>query len=60
MATLQTDGGVPFAVAHDYQHFRLLELPPELVQLLEAPDAPPSVPPPPACRLHTPTVLMQP
>jgi sister chromatid cohesion protein DCC1 len=50
MATQQNEGGVPFAVAHDYQHFRLLELPPELVQLLEAPDAPPSVPAPRAHR----------
>lgn len=32
--------GVPFAVAHDLQTFRLLELPPEIVDLLEAPDPP--------------------
>ena len=32
--------GVPFAVAHDLQTFRLLELPPEIVDLLDAPDPP--------------------
>ncbi|OAG08537.1 uncharacterized protein CC84DRAFT_1215025 [Paraphaeosphaeria sporulosa] len=40
MATQQNEGGVPFAVAHDFKSFRLLELPPELVQLLEAPNPP--------------------
>ncbi|KAF2451334.1 hypothetical protein P171DRAFT_492622 [Karstenula rhodostoma CBS 690.94] len=50
MAAQQDEGGVPFAVAHDFQTFRLLELPAELVQLLEAPNPPPlsikSLPPP--------------
>ncbi|KAF2708811.1 hypothetical protein K504DRAFT_502827 [Pleomassaria siparia CBS 279.74] len=40
MATQQNHGGVPFAIAHDMQHFRLLELPPEIVELLEAPNPP--------------------
>ncbi|KAJ4352368.1 uncharacterized protein N0V89_007716 [Didymosphaeria variabile] len=41
MATQQGEGGVPFAVAHELQNFRLLELPPEIVELLEAPNPPP-------------------
>ncbi|KAF1966142.1 hypothetical protein BU23DRAFT_331540 [Bimuria novae-zelandiae CBS 107.79] len=40
MATQQKDGGVPFAVTHELQSFRLLELPPEIVELLEAPNPP--------------------
>lgn len=40
MATQQNEGGVPFAVAHELRSFRLLELPPEIVELLEAPDPP--------------------
>lgn len=35
---------MPFAVAHDMQTFRLLELPPEIVDLLEAPNPPQYVP----------------
>ncbi|KAF9739822.1 hypothetical protein PMIN06_004897 [Paraphaeosphaeria minitans] len=50
MPTQQNERGVPFALAHDFQHFRLLELPPDLVQLLEAPNPPQlsikSLPPP--------------
>ncbi|KAL1597831.1 hypothetical protein SLS60_008318 [Paraconiothyrium brasiliense] len=41
MATQQGEGGVPFAVAHELQNFRLLELPSEIVELLEAPNPPP-------------------
>ncbi|KAJ4301784.1 hypothetical protein N0V90_003878 [Kalmusia sp. IMI 367209] len=40
MATQQNEGGVPFAVAHELQTFRLLELPPEIVELIEAPNPP--------------------
>ncbi|RAR15169.1 sister chromatid cohesion protein dcc1 [Stemphylium lycopersici] len=40
MATQQDHGGVPFSVAHEHQHFRLLELPPEIVDLIDAPDPP--------------------
>ena len=40
MATQQDEGGVPVAIAHEMQHFRLLELPPEIVALLEAPNPP--------------------
>lgn len=40
MATQQDEGGIPFAIAHHLQHFRLLELPPELVELIEAPNPP--------------------
>jgi sister chromatid cohesion protein DCC1 len=40
MATQQDQGGVPFAVAHDFQHFRLLELPAEIVELIDAPNPP--------------------
>jgi hypothetical protein len=40
MATQQDEGGVPFAMAHEMQQFRLFELPPELVELLDAPDPP--------------------
>lgn len=43
MAALQHDAGVPFAIAHDMQHFRLLELPPEIVELVDAPGPPPYV-----------------
>jgi sister chromatid cohesion protein DCC1 len=53
------DEGVPLSIAHDLSAFRLLELPPELVELLEAPNPPlyAAVPPPietvltPVCRL---------
>lgn len=31
---------MPFAIAHDLQHLRLLELPPDLVELLDAPNPP--------------------
>ncbi|KAF2855846.1 sister chromatid cohesion protein-like protein Dcc1 [Plenodomus tracheiphilus IPT5] len=41
MATQQEDGGVPFSIAHETQHFRLLELPPDVVELIEAPNPPP-------------------
>ncbi|KAF1955711.1 hypothetical protein CC80DRAFT_505043 [Byssothecium circinans] len=40
MATQQDQGGVPLAIAHDLQQFRLLELPPELVELIESPNPP--------------------
>lgn len=40
MATQQAQGGVPVSIAHDPQHFRLLELPPEIVELIEAPNPP--------------------
>ncbi|KAF1943040.1 hypothetical protein EJ02DRAFT_401403 [Clathrospora elynae] len=40
MATQQDEGGVPFAVAHEQQLFRLLELPPDIVELIEAPSPP--------------------
>jgi hypothetical protein len=40
MATQQDEGGVPFSVAHEQQHFRLLELPPEIVELIDAPNPP--------------------
>ncbi|CAA9964812.1 DUF2036 multi-domain protein [Pyrenophora teres f. maculata] len=40
MATQQDGGGVPLAIAHDQRHFRLLELPPDIVGLLDAPDPP--------------------
>ncbi|KAI1513015.1 hypothetical protein Ptr86124_008035 [Pyrenophora tritici-repentis] len=40
MATQQDDGGVPVAIAHEQQHFRLLELPPDIVGLLDASDRP--------------------
>jgi hypothetical protein len=40
MATQQEEAGVPFSVAHEMQQFRLLELPPELLELLEAPSPP--------------------
>ncbi|KAF2690388.1 hypothetical protein K458DRAFT_290521 [Lentithecium fluviatile CBS 122367] len=39
--TQQHEGGVPFSVAHDLQTFRLLELPPEIVELLDSPSPPP-------------------
>ncbi|ORY02036.1 sister chromatid cohesion protein Dcc1 [Clohesyomyces aquaticus] len=41
MATQQDEGGVPFSIAYDMQHFRLLELPAELLELLESPKPPP-------------------
>ncbi|KAJ4368296.1 hypothetical protein N0V83_006652 [Neocucurbitaria cava] len=40
MATQQDEGGVPFSIAHELQHFRLLELPPEIVELIDAPNPP--------------------
>lgn len=40
MATQQDDAGVPLSVAHDLSAFRLIELPPELVALLESPNPP--------------------
>ncbi|USP76116.1 hypothetical protein yc1106_03390 [Curvularia clavata] len=40
MATQQDQGGLPISIAHQHQHFRLLELPPEIVELLEKPDPP--------------------
>ncbi|KAI4704014.1 hypothetical protein J4E81_001078 [Alternaria sp. BMP 2799] len=40
MATQQDEGGVPFSIAHQQQHFRLLELPPEIVELIDAPNPP--------------------
>ena len=36
MATQQDEGGVPFSIAHDMQQFRLLELPQEIVELIES------------------------
>jgi sister chromatid cohesion protein DCC1 len=41
MATQQDDGGVPFSMAHEMQPFRLFELPPEIVALIDAPNPPP-------------------
>jgi hypothetical protein len=38
--TQQDEGGVPFAITHEMQHFRLLELPPEIVELLDSPHPP--------------------
>ncbi|KAH7394931.1 sister chromatid cohesion protein-like protein Dcc1 [Phaeosphaeria sp. MPI-PUGE-AT-0046c] len=40
MATQQHERGVPFAMAHEMQQFRLFELPPEIVELLDAPSPP--------------------
>ncbi|CAO2654880.1 Nn.00g116130.m01.CDS01 [Neocucurbitaria sp. VM-36] len=40
MATQQDEGGVPFSIAHELQHFRLLELPPEIVEVIDAPNPP--------------------
>ncbi|OAL04179.1 hypothetical protein IQ06DRAFT_115397 [Phaeosphaeriaceae sp. SRC1lsM3a] len=40
MATQQDERGVPFAMAHEMQQFRLFELPPEIVELLDAPSPP--------------------
>ncbi|KAL6710087.1 hypothetical protein ACN47E_009878 [Coniothyrium glycines] len=40
MATQQDVGGVPFSVAHHFHPFRLLELPPEIVDLIDAPHPP--------------------
>ncbi|EUC32297.1 hypothetical protein COCCADRAFT_99056 [Bipolaris zeicola 26-R-13] len=39
MAT-QHQGGLPVSIAHQQQHFRLLELPPEIVELLDKPNPP--------------------
>jgi hypothetical protein len=44
MATQQDEGGVPFSLAHSFQQLRLLELPPELVALLDSASPPPYVP----------------
>ncbi|KAH3904427.1 hypothetical protein HBI56_170830 [Parastagonospora nodorum] len=41
MATQQDEGGVPFSMAHEMQQFRLFELPPEIVELVDAPNPPP-------------------
>ncbi|CBX94006.1 hypothetical protein IAQ61_003880 [Plenodomus lingam] len=41
MATQQDKGGVPFSIAHEMLHFRLLELPPEVAELIERPNPPP-------------------
>ncbi|KAF1994452.1 hypothetical protein P154DRAFT_539596 [Amniculicola lignicola CBS 123094] len=40
MATQQSDGGVRFSVAHDLQQYRLLELPAELLELIDAANPP--------------------
>ncbi|KAF2279017.1 sister chromatid cohesion protein-like protein Dcc1 [Westerdykella ornata] len=40
MATQQLQGAVPFSIAHELQQFRLLELPQDLVELLDAPNPP--------------------
>jgi hypothetical protein len=40
MATQQDEGGVPFSIAHDMQQFRLLELPQEIVELIESANPP--------------------
>ncbi|KAH7130489.1 sister chromatid cohesion protein-like protein Dcc1 [Dendryphion nanum] len=40
MATQREEDGIPFSIAHDFQQFRLLELPPEIVELLDAPTPP--------------------
>ncbi|KAJ4379644.1 hypothetical protein N0V86_004826 [Didymella sp. IMI 355093] len=40
MATQQFDGGVPFAVASSAQKLQLLELPPDVAALLDAPNPP--------------------
>jgi hypothetical protein len=40
MATQQDAGGVPFSIAHEMQQFRLFELPPEIVELIDAPNSP--------------------
>lgn len=40
MATQQEEGGVPLSIAHDMQQFRLFELPPDLVELIDAPHPP--------------------
>ncbi|KAF2492068.1 sister chromatid cohesion protein-like protein Dcc1 [Lophium mytilinum] len=39
MAT-QDDSGIPFSVVHDQQQFRLVELPPEILALIDSPNAP--------------------
>ncbi|KAF2473781.1 sister chromatid cohesion protein-like protein Dcc1 [Lindgomyces ingoldianus] len=41
MAALQDEGSVPFSIAHGQQHLRLLELPAEILELLDAPNPPP-------------------
>jgi hypothetical protein len=40
MATQQFDGGVPFAIATAAQKLQLLELPPDVAALLDAPNPP--------------------
>jgi sister chromatid cohesion protein DCC1 len=40
MATQQDEGSVPFSMAHEMQQFRLFELPPEIVELIDAPHPP--------------------
>ncbi|KAF2020046.1 sister chromatid cohesion protein-like protein Dcc1 [Aaosphaeria arxii CBS 175.79] len=40
MATQRDEGAVPFAISHELQQFRLLELPPEIVELIDSPDPP--------------------
>ncbi|KAF2263350.1 hypothetical protein CC78DRAFT_545079 [Lojkania enalia] len=41
MATQQAEGGVPFSMVHNMQQFRLLELPAELLELIDTPNPPP-------------------
>ena len=41
MGSQDEEAGVPFSIAHDHQQFRLLELPPDLVELLDAENPPP-------------------
>ncbi|OCL14124.1 hypothetical protein AOQ84DRAFT_371572 [Glonium stellatum] len=36
----QDEGAIPFSIAHDQQQFRLLELPPALLDLIASPDPP--------------------
>ena len=47
MATPQDNAGIPLAHAPDGAGYKLLELPPELLALLESDDPPVSVTPPP-------------
>lgn len=52
MATQQFDAGVPFAIAASAQKLQLLELPPDVAALLDAPNPPrcaPSSRPAAAC-----------
>lgn len=51
MATLQDKAGIPLAHAPDGAGYKLLELPPELLTLLESDDPPVSVRPPPVSLL---------